>query len=203
MKFALGKKLRMSQIFDVDGIVQPVTLISVKPMDVTLLRDNEKHGYSAVQVGYGEKSVKNSKQSHIKSSDKEKAYEALKEFSSDDKEFKVGDKIDATELFKKGDIVSVSAISKGKGFQGVVKRHGFAGGNRTHGNKHTERTGGAIGGGLPTRVPKGKKMPGRMGGEKVTQKGKTVVRVDKEEGLLLIKGSVPGRNGALVEIKSI
>ena len=204
MKFALGKKLKMSQIFDEDGVVHPVTLVDIGDMDITLLRDPERCGYSAVQIGYGQKSSKNAKRQLIKAENKDEAYEFIREFPTNElSKFKVGDKLSGVDIFENGDVVSVSAISKGKGFQGVVKRHGFAGGNRTHGNKHTERAGGGIGGGLPNRVPKGKKMPGRMGGVRVTSKGKKIVRVDKEDSLLLIKGSIPGRNGALVEIRSI
>ena len=200
MKFALGKKIEMTQVFDTDGIVHPVTRISVSPMEVTLLREKERDGYSAVQVGYGEKSAKNKNRAFYKKSSDNKAYEYLKEFSVEDSAgFEIGQVIDSS--FQEGDIVEVSAISKGKGFQGVVKRHGFAGGNRTHGNKHTERKGGAIGGGLPTRVPKGKKMPGRMGGERVSLRGKKIVRAGSDE--ILIRGSVPGRRGSLVEIRGI
>ncbi len=188
MKFALGKKQRMTQIFDEDGTVHPVTTISLEPMTVTSIKNPERDGYFAVQVGYGTK--KNS-------------FEGKKEFKGECEGYKIGDSIDVVSLFEKGDVVKISSKSKGKGFQGVVKRYGFKGGPRTHGQKHTERAPGSIGGGLPTRVAKGKKMPGRMGSDRVTIKGTEVVRIDPKNSILLVRGSVPGRVGSLIEIVGI
>ena len=131
-------------------------------------------------------------------------YKTLKEFrlkNGDKTELKAGDNIDAS-IFTAGDNVTITSVSKGKGFQGVVKRHGFAGGPRTHGQKHSEREPGSIGGGLRTHVPKGMRMAGRMGSDRITQKNLQIVFVDKENGVILLKGAVAGRRGTLVEIIS-
>jgi large subunit ribosomal protein L3 len=131
-------------------------------------------------------------------------YKNLKEFrlkDADKTEAKVGDVIDVS-TFSEGDTIQVSSVSKGKGFQGVVKRHGFSGGPRTHGQKHSEREPGSIGGGLRTHVPKGMRMAGRMGSDRITQKNLKVVFVDKENNVMLIKGAVAGKRGTLVEIVS-
>lgn len=178
----------MSQIFDEEGAVHPVTVIGLEPMMVTNLRVNDKDGYEAVQVGYGGK--KNNHKKH-------------KEFRGSIEGHETGSAVDVCEVFVPGDVVRVSATSKGKGFQGVVKRHGFHGGPRTHGQKHTERSPGSIGSGLRTRVPRGTKMAGRMGGDRVTIKGTRVLLVDKEQGLIVLRGSIPGRRGTVVEIQGI
>ena len=188
MKIALGKKLKMSQIFDKDGIVHPVTVLSISPITITQIKNKEKDGYSSVQVGFDKKKEK---------------FNIHKEFKGETEGMSVGETIDPLTVFKPGDVVRLSAVSKGKGFQGVVKRHGFAGGPRTHGQKHDERGGGAIGSGLKGRVAKGTKMPGRMGGNKVTIKGSQILDIDGEEKIMLIKGSVPGRQGTLIEIQGI
>ncbi|KKU75473.1 MAG: 50S ribosomal protein L3 [Candidatus Nomurabacteria bacterium GW2011_GWB1_47_6] len=129
----------------------------------------------------------------------------LREFRTDDTQgnpvYTVGDAIDIS-TFSEGDKVTVSSISKGKGFQGVVKRHGFKGGPRSHGQKHSEREPGSIGGGLRTRVPKGMRMAGRMGSDRITQKNLEIVLVDKENNLMLVKGAIAGKRGTLVEIVS-
>lgn len=176
----------MTQLFDENGVVHPVTAVMLEPLKVTQLRTADRDGYEAVQVGYGKKEMKD-----------------RKEFRGDVAGYAVGTAISTTDVFGPGDMVRVSATSKGRGFQGVVKRYGFAGGPRTHGQKHNERSPGSIGSGLRTRVPKGTKMPGRMGGDRVTTKGTRIMSVDKENGLLLVRGSVPGRRGTLVEIQGI
>ena len=188
MKFVIGKKLQMTQIFDEEGVVHPVTVIGLEPLKVSMIRNTERDGYESVQVGYREKKEKFNKH---------------KEFRGSSEGFEDGMTINPTDVFSIGDVVKVSAISKGKGFAGVVKRHGFAGGPRTHGQKHTERSPGSIGAGLRTRVPKGMKMAGRMGGNRVTIKNTQVVLVDKENSLILLRGSVPGRRGTEVEIQSV
>lgn len=187
MKFAIGRKLQMTQLFGEDGMVKPVTVIALEPLEVTMCRTQERDGYEAAQVEYGKK----------------KKTKDRKEFRGDISKYKERKPIDEAEVFNPGDVVRVSATSKGKGFQGVVKRHGFAGGPRTHGQKHNERQPGSIGSGLRNRVPKGTKMPGRTGGKKVTVKGTQVISVDKERGLLLLHGSIPGRRGTLVKIQSV
>lgn len=200
MKFLLGKKVAMSQMWDSEGRAIPVTVVSVSPNVVTQVRTVEKDGYSAVQVGFGTRKEKNIAKPQIGHYKGLGNFEILKEWRGESDK-KVGDKIEVS-LFKIGDIVSVSGISKGKGFQGVVKRHGFAGGSRTHGQKHSEREPGAIGGRgrAGGRVSLGMRMAGRMGGERITVQNLAVAQVVPEENLILIKGAVPGRRGTIVEI---
>ena len=182
----------MAEYFKEDGKVVPVTVISMLPATVKRIFSKDKDGYDSVQISWGEtKNKKNTK-------------EKLKEFrlkSGENVAFKAGDAIDAAS-FAPGDKVTVSSISKGKGFQGVVKRHGFHGGPRTHGQKHSEREPGSIGGGLRTHVPKGMRMAGRMGSDRITQKNLEVVLIDKENNLMLVKGAIAGSRGTLVEIIS-
>jgi large subunit ribosomal protein L3 len=191
MKFILGEKLKMSQIFDEEGNRIPVTLIKAGPCQVTQIKKKEKDGYEAIQIGYLKK--KKGKFRHLR----EFRDEGLK---IDD--FQVGQEIDVS-VFKEGDLVSVSGESKGKGFQGGVKRWGFSGRPASHGTKHEEREIGSIGASTPSRVIKGKKMPGRMGGERVTVKNLKVVKVDKENNLLYVKGAVPGKRGTILEIRAL
>jgi len=194
MKFILGKKIEMTQIFDKQGKVVPVTLIEAGPCQVVQLKTKDKDGYEAVQVGFIKK-----KQKNIKKTEKGKEFMYLKEFKGN-RDYKVGDKIDVG-IFEEGDIVKISGISKGKGFQGAVKRWGFHGRDTTHGVKHEHRTLGSVGSAFPQRVIKGKKMPGRMGGKRVTVKNLKIVKVIKEANLLAVKGAVPGRRGTLLEIR--
>lgn len=203
MKFILGKKENMMEYFAEDGKVFPVTIISTPPLTVTRILEKSKDGYNAVQVGFGSKRKDkiNKPESGVM---KGANYELLKEFRLKGEEvhtLKDGDIIDVS-AFAPGDKLQVAGTSKGKGFQGVVKRHGFAGGPRSHGQKHSEREPGSIGGGLRTHVPKGMRMAGRMGSDRITQKNLKVVFVDTENNLMLIKGAIPGRRGSLVEIVS-
>ncbi len=202
MKFILGTKLNMTEVFDEKGVVHPATVLAVSPVTVTYIRTAAKDGYEAVQIGMGTRKAKNISKA-IKGHVKELgSFATLKEVRlKKASEMKVGDKIELAS-FKEGDDVVVSAISKGKGFQGVVKRHGFGGGRRTHGQKHSEREPGSIGGGLRTRVPKGMRMAGRMGSDLITVKGMKIVKVDAENNHLYIGGAVPGRRGTLVEVTS-
>ena len=172
----------MTQVFDKDGLVHPATIVDVTPITVTQVKTKEKDGYTALQV-----STKKAKR------------EEKKEFRLDAPTQKVGDTIDLSQ-FAIGDTVRVSAISKGKGFQGVVKRHGFGGGPRSHGQKHSEREPGSIGGGLRNKVPKKMRMAGRMGGDRITIKNLSIVHIDLPTNTLYISGTVPGRRGTLVEI---
>ena len=197
----------MTQVFGEDGKVSPATVLGVQPMAVTQVKIKEKDGYNAIQVGAGEKRAKNISKpvkGHLKDLAGEgKGFETLKEFKMDDvSNHNRGDKV-SLESFVVGDHVVVSAVSKGKGFQGVVKKHGFHGGPRSHGQKHSEREPGSIGATGPQRVFKGVKMAGRMGGERVTIKGLKVLAVDPENGQVLISGAIPGRRGTLVELRSI
>jgi len=203
MKFILGTKEKMTQTFDKDGLVAAVTVIQAGPVVVTQVKNKEKDDYSAVQVAFGEKKEKNINKplkGHFKGLGN---FRYSKEFrlENDATDYKVGDKIDLS-IFEVGDEVTVSSISKGKGFQGVVRRHGFHGGRRSHGQKHSEREPGSIGATGPQRVFKGTKMGGRMGSDRVTVKSLKVVQIDKESNQLLVKGAIAGRKGTLVEVIS-
>lgn len=180
-------------MFDKEGNVVPLTLIEAGPCQVLQIKTKEKDGYESVQVGF----KKIEKKNKIKKPMKNKPFKYLREFK--DGEHKVGENIDAS-VFEEGDIVKISGISKGKGFQGAVKRWGFHGRNATHGVKHEQRTLGSVGTTGPQRVIKGKKMPGRMGSERITVKNLKIVKVDKEKNLIAVRGAVPGRRGTLLEI---
>ncbi len=191
----------MTQRFDEAGNVQPVTMVVAVPNVVTKIKTADSDGYGAVQVGLEEqKSSRLSKA--VLGAFGGKGYKEVKEFRVDgDAGVAVGNMI-TVGTFSAGDDVTVTGTSKSKGFQGVVKRHGFHGGPRTHGQKHSEREPGSIGGGLRTRVPKGMRMAGRTGGDTVTVSGLKVVAVDPETNTLFISGAVPGRRGTLIEIVS-
>ena len=203
MKFILATKENMTEYFSPEGIVIPVTILSASPVTVTRIFSKDKDGYNSVQVGFGtQKKERISKSSA--GAMKGAFYRTLKEFRlkpNDKSEAKEGDVIDVS-VFTPGDKLQISSVSKGKGFQGVVKRHGFSGGPRTHGQKHSEREAGSIGGGLRTHVPKGMRMAGRMGSDRITEKNKKVVFVDKENNVMLVKGAIAGKRGSLVEIVS-
>jgi len=199
MKFILGQKLGMSQIFNEKGNQIPVTLVEAGPCQILQIKTKEKDGYTAIQIGF--KKIEKAKK--IKKTMKGKEFRYIKEQRTENKEqLKVGDKIDVS-IFKEGDKVSVSGESKGKGFAGVVKRWGFHGRPRTRGTKHEERQPGSVGAATPSRVVKGIKMAGRMGSERITVKNLKIIKIDKENNLLAIKGAIPGRKGTLLEIKSI
>jgi len=195
MKFLLGQKLGMSQVFDEKGKRIPVTLVEAGPCVVTQVKTKEKDGYQAIQLGF----KKIEKEKKIKKPMRKKPFRWLREFKNG--EYKLGDQIDVS-VFQEGKKVKVSGISKGKGFQGAVKRWGFKGrASATHGTKHEHRTLGSIGSSFPERVIKGKKMPGRMGNERTTVKNLEIVKIDKENNLLAVKGAVPGVKGTLLEIR--
>ena len=198
----------MTQVFINDHRVV-VTKITAGPCVVTQIRNMDKDGYWAIQLGFNQRPAKNtskSLQGHLKENKKDKLYPRnLKEIRLDkEPDFKVGDVINISDIFSKGDVVMVSGVTKGKGFQGGVRRYGFAGGPRTHGQSDRERAPGSIGQTTtPGRVYKGKKMAGRMGGTMVTVKNLHVVGVDNETNELVISGAIPGRIGALLLIKRI
>ncbi len=195
MKFILGLKLGMTQIFDEKGDVIPITLIEAGPCYVTQIKQKNKDGYESLQIGFIKKTKK------IKKTEKGKEFKYIKEYKAENKEqLKVGEKIDVG-IFHEGDIVKISGISKGKGFAGVVKRWHFRGKSATHGTKHQLRTGGSVGSSFPQRVPKGRKMAGRLGGVRVTVKNLKVIKVEREKNLLAVKGAVPGARGTLLEIR--
>ena len=180
----------MSQIFDKEGNVIPITLIRALPNVVIQAKTKDKDGYAAVQVGTGERKAKNIKKPQTGHFKELGNFRHVKEFLTAET-FERGQKIDVS-VFQEGDKVKVTGISKAKGFQGVVKRHGFHGAPATHGTKHAHREPGSIGATWPQRVIKGMRMAGRMGGVRVTTKGLKVVKVDSENNLVVVKGTVPG-----------
>lgn len=189
----------MTQIYDASGVAVPVTAVTIRGNVVTDVRTKDRDGYEAVQVGEGTRNpnrINKAQKGHFKELG---SFASLCEFRTDSPTQKVGDKLEISQ-FKPGDMVMVSAISKGKGFQGVVKRHGFHGGPRTHGQKHSEREPGSIGGGLRTHVPVGMRMAGRMGSDRITVKNLKIAHIDGEENILYISGAIPGRRGTLVEV---
>ena len=198
----IGKKIGMTSIYSPDGVVIPVTAIEAGPCKIVSIGNKDKDGYEALVVGFGEK-----KEKHLSKPEKglfEKAKVApaaiVKEFKNFDvASYKVGDDL-TVELFAEGDKVKISSKSKGKGFQGVVKRHGFAGGPASHGQKHTLRSPGSIGALGRQRVFKGMRMAGRMGSDRVLVKGLKIVKVYPENNILAISGALPGRRGTLLEI---
>lgn len=182
MKFIVGKKVEMTQKFLADGRVAPVTVVKAYHCEVTQIK-GQKDGYTAVQLGYGKKDKRH-----------------LKEFRLDKTDgIEVGKSINVS-TFQKGDILKLTATSKGKGFQGVVKRHGFHGSPKTHGHKDQIRMPGSIGTTDPARVFKGKRMAGRMGGETVTVQNLELIDIDNKEDLLFVKGAVPGARNSVVTI---
>lgn len=203
MKFIVGTKTGMTQVFDADGICRAATVLKVSPATVSQVKTTEKDGYTAVQLASGEQKeqrVSKAQKGHFGG-----ALSMSREFRPQGGEEAVidgvekGAKVDVS-AFAAGDTVSVSAISKGKGFQGVVKRHKFAGGRRSHGQKHSEREPGSIGATGIARVLKGTRMGGRMGSDKVTVKNLKVLQVNGDENILVVSGAIPGRKGTLVEI---
>lgn len=205
MKFIVGTKTGMTQVFDEDGVCRAATVLKVSPSVVSQVKTIETDGYKAVQLASGsqkEHRVSKAEKGHFGG-----AFALAREFRP-----RIGEdaKINGLEkgttfdvsAFVPGDDITVSAISKGKGFQGVVKRHGFAGGRRSHGQKHSEREPGSIGATGVARVLKGTRMAGRMGSDTVTVKGLKVLQVNADENIIVISGAVPGRKGTLVEVFS-
>lgn len=203
MKALLGRKVGMSRVFSPTGESIPVTLISADPNPVVLRRVLQKNGYVAVQLALPRKRLEDSEQYHtftgLSPSRLQRLFAARREFPLSVSESTY---FMTVEQFVPGDVVDVSGISKGKGFQGVVKRHKFAGGPASHGHRHALRRPGSIGSRFPQHTRKGKRMAGRMGADRVTVKNMQVVSVDITHHVLVIKGAVPGRRGAVLEIKS-
>lgn len=208
MKFILGTKQKMTQVFDDKGRSLIGTVISVAPSIVTQVKTTGQGNQNSVQIGYGEKRAKNAGKAmlgHIapalKAAGKENiSFQYLREFTADNAaDYKVGDVVDLS-IFNENDEVTVIGTSKGKGFQGVVKRHGFHGGPRSHGQKHSEREAGSIGVGGVQRVFKGMRMAGRMGSDRITTKYVKIIKINKETNEILLQGAVPGRPGSLIQI---
>ena len=205
MKAILGQKLGMTQVFDDEARAIPVTVIKAGPVHVTQIKTIEHDGYNAIQISYGE--VKPGRVSKPEAGHYAKAGVApgshLVEIKVDDPtEFQLGQELKVTEMFEPGTKTDVSGVSKGKGFSGVMKRHNFAGQGASHGTHKKHRAPGSIGAcATPSRVFKGMRMAGRMGGEQVTTLNLEVVRIDEERGLLLLGGSVPGPKGSVILVR--
>jgi len=190
----------MTQVFRDDGRVVPVTVVEAGPCVVTQIKTKEADGYEAVQLGFGEtKRLNKAEAGHLKNSQHSRF---LREVQADDiSEFHVGQTL-SVEIFEPGELLDVTARSKGRGFAGVVKRHGFKGGPRTHGQSDRHRAPGSIGGGTtPGKVFKGLKMAGHMGNRRITVKGLEVIRVDTDRNLLILKGGVPGAPNGLLQFR--
>jgi large subunit ribosomal protein L3 len=202
MKGLIGKKLGMTSIYTEDGVAVPVTVIEAGPCVVTQLKDNEKDGYAAVQLGYDdqkEQRMTKPAMGHFKKAGVS-AKKVLREFRVEGAEVNVGDEVTAA-AFEGVNYVDIVATGKGRGFQGVVKRYDFGGGRASHGGGWVRRTGSIGMCEFPARVFKGKKMPGQMGDKRVTTQNLKIVQVRPEDNLILVKGSVPGAKGGIVTIK--
>ncbi len=203
MAAILAKKLGMTQLFMDDGRVERVTVLEAGPCPVTAVRNADDDGYDAVQLAFGatkEKHLSKPELGHLKAA-KADPFKHLVEFRDQRGELNVGDTVTA-DVFEAGDKVKVSGVSKGKGFQGTIKRHNFSRGPASHGS-HNVRAPGSIGASAwPARVFKGIRGPGQMGNKRATQRGLTIVRVDSADNLILLRGAVPGATGALVEVRS-
>jgi len=200
-RFMLGKKAGMTQLFDENGIAIPVTVIECGPMVVVQNKTVQNDGYKAVKVGFGskKKSRVNKPEAGQFSKAGSEAKKWMREFKTED-DFTLGQEIRVSDMFNPGDHVDVSGVSKGKGFQGTIKRYGQSGGPESHGSMYHRRVGSMGSNTDPARVFKGKKLPGHMGAENVTVQNLDVVSVDGERNILVIKGAVPGPRGGFVEI---
>ena len=199
-KFILGKKIGISRIYDKNGQFFAVTLIDAGPCFVTQIKKEDKDKYNSIQIGFKKKkNLKKAQQGHLKKSGIMAKY--LKEFRINNIEEipKIGEEININ-IFKVGERINISGISKGKGFQGVIKRHGFKSGPKAHGSDH-HREPGSIGSAYPQSVKKGRKLPGRTGAEKVTVKNLKIIKIIPEKNILMVNGSVPGANNNLLSIK--
>lgn len=206
MKFILGKKVGMSRILDNEKMI-PVTLVLAEKCYVSQIKNIKKDGYTAIQVGTGrKKNINKPEKGHLKKIIKDKNIDSLRkliEFRVNDVDsYKVGQELDVS-MFAQGDNIVVSGLSKGKGFAGVVKRHGFKGAPTTHGHRHDTRAPGSIGAAFPQHVFKGVKMAGRMGNTKTSIKNLKIKQVDVENNILVIEGSLPGARNNLLTISSI
>jgi large subunit ribosomal protein L3 len=203
MPAILAKKLGMTQVFQDDGSVARVTVLQAGPCPVTAIRTPERDGYEAVQLAYGqtkEKHISKAELGHLKKVDAP-PLKHLVEFRGEAGELVLGDTV-TVESFEVGGRVKIAGTSKGKGFQGTIKRHGFASGPKSHGS-HNVRAPGSIGASAtPARVIKGIRGPGQMGNKRATQPGLEIVRIDAKQNLMLVRGSVPGATGAIVEVRS-
>ena len=204
-KFILGKKVGMTQIFDEEGLLVPVTVIEAGPMTVVQKKNPDTDGYSAIKVGFGDVLEKrlNKPQKGVFTKLKISPKKYMREFRVENTEqFEVGQEIKIAEMFQSGDRVDVTGTSKGKGFAGNIKRHGQKGGPGGHGSMYHRRVGSMGANTTPARVRKGKKMPGHMGAVNCTVQNLNVVLVDGERGILVLRGAVPGPKGGLISIQT-
>ena len=204
MKGIVGKKLGMTRVFDAEtGVVTPVTVIEAAPCPVVQVKTADAHGYDAVQIAYdevAERKLTKPKAGHLKKHDVDGAYRHLLELRGQS-ELIVGENV-TVEAFQPGEKIKVTGVSHGKGFAGTIKRHNFHRGPVSHGSHNVRKPGSIGASATPSRVFKGQKMPGRMGGVRVTQPGLVIHDIDPERNLLLVKGSVPGPKNGLVEVRA-
>ena len=201
----IGRKVGMSQVFDENGVLKPVTVLEVGPCFVSQLKTQEKDGYSAVQMSFGEVRKTQLSKAEVNHLEKNKIQpnRFLKEFKFDGDAPNPGDSIQAQDIIAVNDKVKVSSVSKGKGFQGVVKRYGHRGGPASHGSRH-HRLPGSIGAcATPSRVFKGTRLPGRTGGKKTTVINLSIVKIVEEKNLIMVSGSVPGSNQSIITVEKI
>ncbi len=200
-KFILAQKIGMTQIYQDDKAI-PVTALEAGPVVVSQIKKQDRDGYYAIQVGFGKKrNLSKAVRNHLKGLGDLRWLKECKITKEEADAFKRGDRIDVS-VFKEGEKVKIIGTSKAKGFQGVVKRHGFHGGPKSHGQKDRLRAPGAIGATHPQHVLKGKKMAGRMGGNRITLKNVKIVKIIPEKNIICVKGAIPGKRGELVQILS-
>ena len=205
MSALLGKKIGMTNVFSPDGKLVPVTVVQVGPCVVTQVKTKEIDGYNALQLGFDEKKVERLNKpiaGHLKKAG-DKGFRVLREFRTDDLEDVKAGAIIGIDVFAVGDKVNISGISKGRGFQGTIKRHGFSRGPETHGSRNHRKPGSIGNSAWPGRVFKGKKLPGHMGTNRETVKNLTIVDIKHEDNLLLVKGAVPGFKTGILEVRKI
>ena len=203
MSALLGKKIGMTNVFSADGKLIPVTVVQAGPCVVTQVKTEDRDGYNALQLGFDEKKVEKLNKpiaGHLKQST-DKGFRVLKEFRTDDPEEIESGTTLSIDMFSVGDKVNISGISKGRGFQGTIKRHGFSRGPETHGNRNHRKPGSIGNSAWPAKVIKGKKMPGHMGTDRKTIKNLTIVDIKHEDNLLLVKGPVPGCKTGILEVR--
>ncbi len=203
MSALLGKKIGMTNVFSQDGKLIPVTVVQAGPCVVTQIKTEESDGYNALQIGFDEKKIEKLTKpiaGHLKKSTN-KGLSVLREFRTDDIENVETGATLSIDMFSVGDKVTISGISKGRGFQGTIKRHGFSRGPETHGNRNHRKPGSVGNSAWPGKIFKGKKMPGHMGTERETVKNLTIIDIKSEDNLLLVKGSVPGFKTGILEVR--
>ena len=205
MSALLGKKIGMTNVFSEDGKLIPVTVVQAGPCVVTQVKTKESDGYNALQLGFDEKKVEKLNKpiaGHLKKTT-DKGFRVLREFRTDDKEKIESGATLSIDMFTVGDKVNISGISKGRGFQGTIKRHGFSRGPETHGSRNHRKPGSIGNSAWPGKVIKGKKMPGHMGTNRETVKNLTIIDIKHEENLLLVKGPVPGFKTGILEVRKV